>query len=97
MMLRVTSKKGNPMDIGWKVVSAGAGLAAGVVSNKLLDLTWRAVTGHRPPTDDDEGHAYSALEVIVFAAVSGAVVAVTRQLALQAADKWYGPAISKKK
>ena len=84
------------MDIGWKIVSAGAGLVAGFVSNKVLDVTWRAVTGHRPPTDDAEGHAYSALEVILFAAVSGAVVAVTRQLALQAADKWYGPVIEKK-
>lgn len=81
------------MNIGWKVLSAGAGLAAGFVANKILDVGWRAVLGHRPPTDDADIETYSVAEVIVFAAVSGAVIAVTRQLALQAADKWYGPVI----
>lgn len=77
------------MDIGWKLVSTAAGLAAGVAANKILDVAWRAVAGHKPPDDDDFG-SYDVLEAIVFATVSGAVVGLTRRLALEAANKWYG-------
>lgn len=77
------------MDIGWKLVSTAAGLAAGVASKQILDVTWRAFTGHKPPEDDDFG-SYDLVEAIVFATVSGAVVGLTRHLAMEAANKWYG-------
>lgn len=75
------------MDIGWKVVSGGSAVVAGLVANKLLNVGWKVVTGHEPPKDDEDVHL---AEVVVFAAVSGAVVAAARQLALRGAAKWYG-------
>lgn len=77
------------MDIGWKFVSTAAGLAAGAAANKILDVAWRAITGHKPPDNDDFG-SYDVVEAIVFATVSGAVIGLTRHLALEAANKWYG-------
>ncbi|WP_448073723.1 DUF4235 domain-containing protein [Georgenia yuyongxinii] len=77
------------MDIGYRIVSTGALLLAGVVTHKVLDLGWRAVTGHEPPQDPDDP-GVKMWEVITFAAVSGALVGLSRQLALRGAAKWYG-------
>ena len=77
------------MDIGWRAVSGGSFLLAGLLTNKILDVGWKAVTGHEPPHDpDDPGVAL--WEVLTFAVVSGALVGLTRQLALRGASKFYG-------
>lgn len=78
------------MDIGWKIVSAGSAIAAGFLANKILDVGWKAVTGHEPPSDDPDGPTVSLTEIFVFAAVSGAVIGISRQLAQAGAAKWYG-------
>lgn len=83
------------MDIGWKIVSTGSAVLAGLLANKLLDVGWKAVTGHNPPGDDDDP-AVSLTEVIVFAAVSGAVIGLSRQLAQTGAAKWYGGPVENK-
>lgn len=83
------------MDIGWKLVSAGSAVVAGLIASKVLDIGWKAVTGHKPPGDDDDP-AVSLAEIIVFAAVSGAVVGLSRQLAQTGAAKWYGGPVEKK-
>ena len=49
-----------------------------------------AVTGHEPPSDDPDGPTVSLTEIFVFAAVSGAVIGISRQLAQAGAAKWYG-------
>ncbi len=82
------------MDIGWKVLSTGAGILAGIAANKVLDLAWRATTGHEPP-DTDDTDAGDIVEVIVFAAVSGAVIGLTRQLFMRGAKKVYGNPVDK--
>ena len=84
------------MDIGWKIVSAGSAVAAGLLANKLLDLGWKAVTGHKPPSEQGDDPTISLTEVMVFAAVSGAVVGLSRQLAQAGAAKWYGGPIEKR-
>ncbi|MFH5821661.1 DUF4235 domain-containing protein [Georgenia sp. AZ-5] len=79
------------MEMGYRVVSTGALLVAGLVTNKVLDLGWKAVTGHEPPHDPDDP-GVKLWEVLTFAAVSGALVGLTRQLAVRGASKWYrGP------
>jgi len=83
------------MDIGWKIVSTGSAVLACVLADKLLDLGWKAVTGHEPPGDDNDP-AVSLTEVVVFAAVSGAVIGLSRQLAQTGAAKWYGGPVEKK-
>ncbi|HLT83344.1 MAG TPA: DUF4235 domain-containing protein [Phototrophicaceae bacterium] len=84
------------MDIGWKIVSAGSAVVAGLLANKVLDVGWKLVTGHNPPGDDDNDPAVSLTEIVVFAAVSGAVVGLARQLAQTGAAKWYGGPVEKR-
>src|SRR5690625_3957182 len=51
---------------------------------------WKAVTGHEPPTGDPDDGEISIGELVVFAAVSGAVVAFARAFATRGAAKWMG-------
>lgn len=82
------------MDIGWKIVSAGSLIVVGIAANKALDLGWKAATGHAPPQEEDDPSG-SLREAILFAAISGATVAIVRRLALRGAAKWYGDAVAK--
>lgn len=76
------------MDIGWKLVSTVAGIGAGIAANQVLNKGWQVATGHNPPEEDD--YSVSIVEIVVFAAVSGAVIGLARQLATRQAAKWYG-------
>lgn len=70
-----------------KIIRLLATMAAGFAATRLLDLAWRAVTGHRPPTDgDDEGT--SLREVVLFAAISGAIAALVRAYASKGATRY---------
>lgn len=70
-----------------KLITTAAAVAAGFAANKALSAGWKAVTGHEPPTGDDDGEV-SMGELVVFAAVSGAVVAFARTYATRGAAKW---------
>lgn len=83
------------MDIGWKLVSTGATLGATIVTTRLLGVAWKAVTGHDAPTDEDDP-GVSAVEVIAFAVVSGAILGLARHLAQRGATKWYGGPVDKR-
>jgi hypothetical protein len=63
-----------------KLVGAGAAFAAALVVQKVVALAWKAKTGHRPPAADDQGDAGLA-EVVAAAAITGALVAMSRVLA----------------
>ena len=64
-------------DITTRVATTVAALAAAFVAERALTVAWRTVTGRAPDLDDD-----SALgEVLVFAAISAATIAVARSLA----------------
>jgi len=76
------------MDIGWKIVSAGAGLVAGLAANKIVSTGWKAVTGHDTPAEDD--FEIGIGELVLFAVVSGAVTQLVRQLVMRKAHSWYG-------
>ncbi|TDE99017.1 DUF4235 domain-containing protein [Occultella glacieicola] len=69
-----------------KIVTTVAAIAAGFAANKVIELAWKGVTGHEPPTADDG--EISLTELVVFAAVSGAVVAFARTFATRTAGKW---------
>lgn len=70
-----------------KVVTAVATIAAGLVANKVLGVAWKGITGHEPPMDEKDGDLPVA-EVVIFAAVSGALVALARVYANRGAAKW---------
>ncbi len=78
-------------DIRWQVLSAVAVGLAGIVAWRVAELGWKAVTGHSAPTDPDEPGT-SVAELVVFAAVSGALLGLARQLAVLGARRFYsGP------
>lgn len=77
------------MDVGWKVVSAVSMGLAGMVAGKIVDVGWKAVTGHPAPTDPDDDNVTLA-EIVTFAVLSGAILGLARVLANEGAKKWYG-------
>ncbi len=89
-----TTPKGVPMagqDMGWKIVSAVSMGLAGIVAGKIVSIGWKAVTGKAAPVDPDDP-GVSVAEIVVFAAVSGALLGLSRQLAALGAKRWYsGP------
>ena len=70
-----------------KVVTTVAVIVAGLVANKVLGAAWKGVTGHEPPLDEKDGEAPIA-EIVLFAAISGALVALARAYANRGATKW---------
>ncbi|MGO1637852.1 DUF4235 domain-containing protein [Ancrocorticia populi] len=76
------------MDIGWKVISAGAGVFSGFLANKLADGIWKVAVGRDHPQEDD--YTEPLRDAIVFSVVSAAVAAVVNQLVMRQASKWYG-------
>ena len=64
-----------------KVVGAGAAVAAAWAAQKLLDRAWVAAAGHRPPAPESQEDDISLREVLLAAAITGAVVALARALA----------------
>ncbi|UFU06175.1 DUF4235 domain-containing protein [Ruania halotolerans] len=71
-----------------KVVTTVAAIAAGFAANKLLTVGWKAATGHAPPSGDADDDEASLGELVIFAAVSGAVIAFSRIIASRGASKW---------
>ena len=66
-----------------QVVVTIAALAAGLVAQRLVSAGWRFVRGSDPNSDDDS----SLPEILVFAAVSAATVAVAKNWAIQRAKR----------
>ena len=64
----------------WKLLSIVFRLVALAVVDKALLVGWKAVTGREAP-EEPESPEVSTGEAVVFAALSGALVAVVRTLA----------------
>ena len=67
-----------------KVIGAVATLAAAWLAQKVITSVWKARTGHKPPTAEDEGDS-NLSEVVIAAALTGALVAISRVLATRGA------------
>ncbi|WP_051274582.1 DUF4235 domain-containing protein [Cellulomonas sp. URHD0024] len=67
-----------------KIIGAAATLIAAWLAQKLISSVWKARTGHKPPTPDDKGNA-NLTEMVTAAAVTGALVAISRVLATHGA------------
>ncbi|QFG69753.1 DUF4235 domain-containing protein [Ornithinimicrobium pratense] len=74
------------MNITAKVVTTGAALLASVVAKKATDGTWSLVTGKDVPENPDDPDI-DIKEAIIFAVLSGALVALARMLANREATK----------
>lgn len=63
--------------IGWKLVAIASGLVASQVAKAATKGGWKAVTGHTTPAGAKDPQSPVA-EAMVFAAVSAAVVGLTK-------------------
>jgi hypothetical protein len=72
----------------WRIVGAGAGVAAGWLVRKALERAWRATRGADPPTNPAASDTTWG-EALLWAAASGVALAVTRMVAQRgAAEAW---------
>jgi hypothetical protein len=75
-------------ELGWKVLGAASGFAAGFVTRKLLKVAWRSAKGTEPPTNPASPRTTWS-EAITWAAASGVAMAVMRLIAQRgAAEAW---------
>jgi hypothetical protein len=72
----------------WTVFSLVAGLGAAAVTRKVLDKSWKAAAGKNPPENPADPDV-SIAEAAVWAAVTGAAVAMARMLAQRRAAHYY--------
>ena len=70
-----------------KLVGLGVALAAAWAAQQIVTGAWKATVGHKPPKPEDEGDARFG-EVALAAAITGAVVALTRVLATRGTAKF---------
>jgi Protein of unknown function (DUF4235) len=71
-------------DIGTKLVSAVAAMAAAFVARKLIAFGWTKVTGKEPPTHPEDPQVALG-EALGWAALTGVTVEAARLLATRAA------------
>lgn len=82
------AKKGNDNSRIWSMFSVVAALGAATVSKKVLDTTWRAATGRKPPVNPADPDV-EVVEAVAWAAATGAVIALARMLAQRKAAHYY--------
>lgn len=75
------------MNVSWKVINFAVASVAGILSDSVTKRGWRIVTGRNPPQDDDL--EVGLTELIVFAVLSGILLALTKRFTMKAAAKWY--------
>ncbi|MFL6108932.1 MAG: DUF4235 domain-containing protein [Marmoricola sp.] len=78
----------------WSVFSLVAALLAATVVRKGLNATWKAATGKEPPANPADPQVAMA-EALLWAAVSGTLVAVARMLATRRAANYYARSTGK--
>jgi Protein of unknown function (DUF4235) len=72
----------------WTAFSLVAGLGAAALTRKLLDRTWRAAAGKNPPENPADPDV-SFGEAVLWAGLTGAMVALARMLAQRRAARYY--------
>ena len=78
----------------WSLFSLVAALLAATVARKGLNATWKAATGKEPPANPADPQVAMA-EALLWAAVSGTLVAVARMLATRRAANYYARSTGK--
>jgi hypothetical protein len=72
----------------WTVMSLVAGLGAAALTRKLLDHSWKAASGKNPPENPADPDV-SIGEAVLWAAITGAAVALARMVAQRRAASYY--------
>jgi hypothetical protein len=72
----------------WGAFSLLAAFVAAALARKALNASWKAATGKQPPANPASPEV-EMREALVWAAVSGTIVAVARMLATRRAAQYY--------
>ena len=72
----------------WSVFSLASALGAAAVAKKALNTGWRAATGKNPPANPADPDV-DMKEAVVWAMVSGTLIALARMLATRRAANYY--------
>jgi hypothetical protein len=84
------SKKSSQKDSSkvWGIFSLLAAVVAAAAARKALNASWKAATG-KPPPANPASPDVDMREAVLWAAVSGTIVAVARMLATRRAAHYY--------
>lgn len=82
------SKKKSDSSKVWGVFSLVTALGGAAVAKKTLDTSWRAATGKEPPANPADPDV-DMREALIWAAVSGTLVAIAKMLATRRAAGYY--------
>jgi hypothetical protein len=72
----------------WTVFSLAAALSAAAIAKKGLNTSWRAATGKNPPENPADPDV-DVWEAVLWATVSGTLVALARMFAQRKAATYY--------
>ncbi|MCY7402298.1 MAG: DUF4235 domain-containing protein [Nocardioides sp.] len=72
----------------YSAFSLAAALGAAAVAKKGLNTSWRAATGKNPPANPADPDVKMS-EAVLWAAISGTLIAVARMLATRRAANYY--------
>ncbi|MCW2753620.1 MAG: hypothetical protein JWQ32_1031 [Marmoricola sp.] len=78
----------------WNAFSVLAALVAATVARKGLNASWKAATGKEPPANAADPDV-DLTEALLWAAVSGTLIAVVRMLATRRAAGYYAKSTGK--
>jgi hypothetical protein len=73
-------------DLGTKVISAVAAMAAAFVARKVITFAWTKITGREPPTHPEDPQV-ALTEALGWATLTGVTVEAARLLATRAAAR----------
>ena len=72
----------------WTVFSLAAALSAAAIAKKGLNTSWRAATGKNPPQNPADPDV-DVWEAVLWATISGTLVALARMFAQRKAATYY--------
>ncbi|HJZ25158.1 MAG TPA: DUF4235 domain-containing protein [Streptosporangiaceae bacterium] len=76
----------NKVDLGTKITSAVAAMAAAFVARKVIALVWTKATGKEPPTHPEDPQV-ALREALSWSVLTGVTVAAMRILAIRAVSR----------
>jgi hypothetical protein len=79
-------KADRKVDLGTKVISAVAGMAAAFVARKVITFAWTKVTGKEPPTHPEDPQV-ALTEALGWSMLTGITVEAARLLATRVAAR----------
>jgi hypothetical protein len=71
-----------------RLAGLGFALVAGWAAQQLISSIWQRSVGHKPPKPEDPGEARMG-EIALAAAITGALVALSRVIATRGAARYF--------